>query len=151
MIAWCQWLTTILITVGLLHFLTIQLLVFDDLLFDIVLRKDDLMQKLFTVYPNLKKLSVIMLSQILFKPGNYQFNVLSENVHYLFLLKFPRNSSKIIRSAKQASPYDNKSIVQCYRKATSKEFTYVLFDSQQSIQERIRLISKIARSQGMWQ
>ena len=39
-----------------------QLLIFDDLLCDIVSRKDDLMQKLFTVYSNHKKLSVIMLS-----------------------------------------------------------------------------------------
>ena len=39
-----------------------QLLIFDDLLCDIVSRKDDLMQKLFTVYSNHKKLSFIMLS-----------------------------------------------------------------------------------------
>ena len=41
-----------------------QLLIFDDLLCDIVSRKDDLMQKLFTVYSNHKRLSVIMLSQM---------------------------------------------------------------------------------------
>ena len=40
-----------------------QLLIFDDLLCDIVSRKDDLMQKLFTVYSNHKKLSVILLSK----------------------------------------------------------------------------------------
>ena len=61
-----------------------QLLIFDDLLCDIVSRKDDLMQKLFTVYSNHKKLSVIMLSQMLFKPGDYKFNVLSEK-YSLFL------------------------------------------------------------------
>ena len=63
-----------------------------------------------------------MLSQMLFKPGDYKFNVLSENVHYLFLYKSPRNSSKIIHLAKQVSPYDNKFIVQSYRQAISKEF-----------------------------
>ena len=61
-----------------------QLLILNDLLCDIVSRKDDLMQKLFTVYSNHKKLSVIMFSQMIFKPGDYKFNVLSENVHYLF-------------------------------------------------------------------
>ena len=76
-----------------------QLLIFDDLLCDIISRKDDLMQKLFTVYSNHKKLSVIMLSQMLFKSGDYKFNVLSENVHYLFLFKCPRNASKIIHLA----------------------------------------------------
>ena len=125
-----------------------QLLIFDDLLCDIVSRKDDLMQKLFTVYSNHKKLSVIMLSQMLFKPGDYKFNVLSENVHYLFLFKSPRNSSKIIHLAKQVSPYDNKFIVQSYKEATSKEFTYLLFDFHQSTPERVRLRSKIFPSQG---
>ena len=45
-----------------------QLLIFDDLLCDIVSRKDDLMQNISTVYSNYKNLSVITLSQILYKP-----------------------------------------------------------------------------------
>ena len=89
-----------------------------------------------------------MLSQMLFKPGDYRFNVLSENVHYLFLFKSPRNSSKIIHLAKQISPYDNKFIVQSYKNATGDEFTYLLFDFHQSTPEKIRLRSKIFPSQG---
>ena len=95
------------------------------------------MQKLFTVYSNHKKLSVIMSSQMLFKPGDYRFNVLSENVHYLFLFKSPRNTSKIIHLAKQISPYDNKFIVQSYKNATGDEFTYRLFDFRQSTREKL--------------
>ena len=133
---------------GSLSFPDHQLLIFDDLLCDIVSRKDNLMQKLFTVYSNHKKLSVIMLSQMLFKPGDYRFNVLSENVHYLFLFKSPRNSSKIIHLAKQISPYDNKFIVQSYKNATGDEFTYLLFDFHQTTPEKIRLRSKIFPSQG---
>ena len=64
-----------------------QLLIFDDLLCDIVSRKDDLIQKLFTIYSNHKKLSVIMLSQMLFKPGDYKFNVLSETYITYFYSK----------------------------------------------------------------
>ena len=126
-----------------------QLLIFDDLLCDIVSRKDDLMQKLFTVYSNHKKLSVIMLSQMLFKPGDYKLNVLSENVHYLFLFKNLRNLSKIIHRAKQVNPYDNKFNVQRYGDATSDEFTYLLFDFHQSTPEKVRLRSKIFPSQGI--
>ena len=133
---------------GSLSFPEHQLLIFDDLLCDIVSRKDDLMQKLFTVYSNHKKLSVIMLSQMLFKPGDYRFNVLSENVHCLFLFKSPRNTSKIIHLAKQISPYDNKFIVQSYKNATGDEFTYLLFDFHQTTPEKIRLRSKIFPSQG---
>ena len=65
-----------------------------------------------------------------------------------FFSKSPRNSSKIIHLAKQVSPYDNKFIVQSYRKATSKESTYLLFDFHQSTPERVRLKSKIFPSQG---
>ena len=135
-------------TSGSLSYPAHQLLIFDDLLCDIISRKDDLMQKLFTVYSNHKKLSVIMLSQMLFKPGDYKFNVLSENVHYLFLFKSPRNASKIIHLAKQVSPYDNKFIVQSYKNATLDEFSYLLFDFHQSTSEKIRLRSKIFPSQG---
>ena len=115
-----------------------QLLIFDDLLCDIISRKDDLMQKLFTVFSNHKKLSVILLSQMLFKPGDYKFNVLSENVHYLFLFKSPRNASKIIQLDKQVSPYDKKFIVHSYKIATKEEFSYLLFDFHQSTPEKIR-------------
>ena len=89
-----------------------------------------------------------MLSQMIFKPEDYKFNLLSENVHYLFLFKSHRNSSKNIHLAKQVSPYENKFIVQSYRQATSKEFTYLLFDFHQSTPERVRLRSKIFPSQG---
>ena len=135
-------------TSGSLSYPDHQLLIFDDLLCDIISRKDDLMQKLFTVYSNHKKLSVIMLSQMLFKSGDYKFNVLSENVHYLFLFKSPRNASKIIHLAKQVSPYDNKFIVQSYKNATLDKFSYLLFDFHQSTPEKIRLRSKIFPSQG---
>ena len=81
---------------GSLSFPDHQLLIFDDLLCDIVSRKDNLMQKLFTVYSNHMKLSVIMLSQMLFKPGDNRFNVLSQNVYYAFLLINLRNASIII-------------------------------------------------------
>ena len=59
-----------------------------------------------------------MLSQMLFKPGDYKFNVLSENVYQLILLKIPIKSSNIIHLEKQVSPYDNRFIVQSYREAT---------------------------------
>ena len=51
------------------------------MLSDIVPRKDDGMQKLFTVCSNLKKLIGVMLSQKLLEPGDYKFNVASENLH----------------------------------------------------------------------
>ena len=85
---------------------------------------------------------------MVFKPGDYKFSVLSEHVHYLFIFKSPRNSSKIIHLTKQVSPYDNKFIVRSNREATSSDFTYLPFDFHQKTPEKIRLRSKIFPSQG---
>lgn len=84
------------------------------------------MKNLFTVYSNIKLLSVIMSSQMLLKRSDYQCNELRENILYLFLFKSPRNSPKIFHLAKQVSSYDNEFIVQSFSEATSNEFTYLL-------------------------
>ena len=60
-----------------------------------------------------------MLNQMLFEPGDYKFNVLIENVHYLFLFKGTRNSSKNIHLANQVNIYGNEFKVQSYGEATS--------------------------------
>ena len=133
---------------GSLSFSEHQLLISYDLLCNIVSRKDDLMQKLFTVYSNHKKSSVIMLSQMLFKPRDLMFNVLSENVHCLFPLKSPRDSSKIIHLAKQIIPDGNKLIIQSYNSTTVDESTYILFNFHQSTPEKVRIRSKIFPSEG---
>ena len=69
-------------------------------------------------------------------------------MHYLFLFKSPRNSTKIIHLAKQISPYDNRFIIQSYKSATVDEFTYVLFDFHQRTPEKVRIRSEIFPSQG---
>jgi len=75
---------------------THQLLVFDDLMISIARRKDDLMSQLMTIFGHHKNLSVVIVSQLLFQPGDKKYTVLTENCHYLMFLKSPRNSSKII-------------------------------------------------------
>ena len=128
---------------------THQLLIFDDLLSEIVSRKDNLMSQLMTVYGHHKNLSIILVSQMLFKPGDYKYSILTENVHYLMLFKSPRNSSKIIHLAKQVSPYDIKSVVKSYKDATKNPYSYLLFDFHQSTPDKIRLRSNIFKSEGI--
>ena len=126
-----------------------QLLIFDDLLSEIVSRKDNLMSQLMTVLGHHKKLSIILVSQMLFKPGDYKYSILTENVHYLLIFKSPRNSSKIIHLAKQISPYDIEFIVKSYKEATKDAYSYMLFDFRQSTPEQIRIRSKIFPSEGI--
>ena len=80
-----------------------------------------------------------MLNQMPFKPGDYISNVLSENLHYLYPFKRTINSSKILHLDIQVSLNDNTLIVQSYKKAKSKEFTYLPFDFRQNTTEKIRL------------
>ena len=82
--AWCQWLTTIHISVSLLHFPITNCLCLMIFLCDIVSRQDDLMQNLFTVYFKTKS-KRCYVNQMLLQPGDYKLNVLCENLHYLFL------------------------------------------------------------------
>ena len=76
----------------------------------------------------MQKIKCNIIESRICKPGDYHFSVLSGNVHYLFLFKSPRNSSKKIHLGEQVSPFDNKIIVRSYREDTSSEFTYLLFD-----------------------
>ena len=65
-----------------------------------------------------------------------------------FFLKGPRNPSRNIHLVKQVSPYGDKLIVENYKDATSKEFTYSLYDFHQSTPEKVCLRSKILLSHG---
>ena len=94
-----------------------QLLIFDDLMINLEKRKDNLMSQLMTVFAHHKNLSVILVSQMLFKPGDNKYSVLTEHIHYLFFLKIPRNSSKIIHLAEQIALYNIGYIVETYKNA----------------------------------
>ena len=120
-----------------------QLLIFDDLLMNITQRKDNLVSLLATVFGHHKNLSLIFISQLLFKPGDIKYNILSENIHYLFFMKSPRNSSKIIHLAKQISPYDISFIVESYKNATKEGYSYIMFDFHQTTDDDLKIRSNI--------
>ena len=106
-------------------------------------RKDNLMSQLMAVFAQHKNLSVILVSQMLFKPGDNKYSVLTENIHYIFFLKSPRNSSKITHLAKQIAPYNITYIVESYKTATKLPHSYLFFDFRQTTPEIIRIRSNI--------
>jgi hypothetical protein len=120
-----------------------QLLIFDDLLTNITQRKDNLVSLLATVFGHHKNLSLIFISQLLFKPGDNKYNIISENIHYLFFMKSPRNSSKIIHLAKQISPYDISFIVEGYKNATKAGYSYIMFDFHQTTDENVKIRTNV--------
>ena len=126
-----------------------QLLISDDLLCDIVSRKDNLMQKLFAVYSYHRKLSFIMLSQMLFKPGDYKFNVLSENVHHLFLFKSSRNSSKLLIQASKLVPTTINSLFKAMKMLHLKSLHIFCFTFIKVHQKKLVLDQKYFQVKGL--
>ena len=68
---------------------------------------------------------------------------MSLNAHYLFVMKSPRDSSQIINIAKQLSPYKTKHVIESYRSATKRPYSYLLFDFHTKSPDHIRLRSHI--------
>lgn len=107
---------------------------------------DDLMEKakanediksLFTKYSHHYNISVFFLVQNLFAK---ELRTISLNTHYFFIFKNPRDSSNIIHLAKQLYPGNVNFLVESYRDATIKPFSYLLIDMKQNTDDRLRVI-----------
>lgn len=85
---------------------------------------------------------VILLTQNIFSK-NKAFRDISLNASYVMLFKNPRDSSVIVNFARQFSPGNNGYIVEAYKDATRKAYSYLLFDLHQSTPEEIRVRSNI--------
>ena len=109
---------------------------------------DDLMNEtnrsvtdLFTKGSHHRNISVMYIAQNLFNKGK-EYRTISLNSHYI-VFKNPRDSSQIIRLAKQAYTSRPKIAQQAFADATSDPYGYLLFDFKQSTPEKFRLRSKI--------
>lgn len=110
---------------------------------------DDLVQevnaeisKIFTVYGHHLSLINIFVTQELFAK-NSNFRTMSLNSHYLILFKLVRDVSQILPLARQISPFEGRFIIESYKAATSKPYSYLLFDFHQTQDDILRLRSNI--------
>ena len=115
-----------------------KLVIFDDFMYD----TSSFMSQIFTICGHHYYASILFLTQSLFFKGG-SFRTISLNSHYLFLLKSPRDSSQIIPLAKQIRPYNSKYIVEVYKEATKKPYSYILLDFHQNQDDDLRLRSNI--------
>lgn len=74
---------------------------------------------------------------------NKAFRQISLNTRYLVCMKNPRDTSTIINFARQFDPTNSKRLVEIYREATAKPFTYLFIDLDQKTDEENRLRSNI--------
>lgn len=98
--------------------------------------------KLFTVLSHHTNSVVILLTQNIFPKKNL-FRDISLNSTYIVLFKNPRDKSQISNFAKQFAPGKNGYIVEAFREATKRAYSYLLFDFEQNTPESIRVRSQV--------
>ena len=68
---------------------------------------------------------------------------MSLNCHYLFIMKSPRDKAQIMNLAKQFSPYKTKHIIESFKTATRKPYSYLMLDFHTSTPDHLRVRSNI--------
>ena len=114
------------------------LLILDDLMHE----TDDRVSQIFTRVSHHKNVSVLYLTQNLFY-GSKQNRTMNLNSHYLVLFKNARDATQISHLAGQMYPGISKFMIESYRDATSKPFSYLLVDLKPDTEDRFRLRSNI--------
>lgn len=95
---------------------------------------------LFTVLAHHTNTNVVLLTQNIFSK-NPLFRELSLNANIIVIFKNPRDSSQISYIARQFAPTNPKYIINAYREATKKAYSYILFDLSQTCPEELRVRS----------
>lgn len=86
--------------------------------------------------------SIILLVQDLFI-GHKDYRTCSYNAKYIFLMKNPRNASQILYLSRQFKPGQSKYVINSYREATKRPYSYLMIDLAQETLEQFRLKSNI--------
>ena len=118
-------------------------IILDDLMDE--LAGDASLSSLFTKHSHHKNLSVFFVTQNLFHP---KLRTVSINSHYMFLFKNPRDASSIGTLGKQLFPGNAKFLVEAYRDATKKPYSYLFVDLKQNTDERVRLRTGVTPRNG---
>ena len=101
------------------------LLILDDLLADIVNNKE--VHHYVTVMSHHNNMSIIMLMQSIFPKGTYA-RTISLNCHYMVLFRNKRDGNQIKVLGNQLMPDRVGFFMDSYKKATSREWGYLVVD-----------------------
>ena len=116
-----------------------NLLVIDDLMSELC--SDKLMTRLLTKGRH-NNLSVIFIVHNLFYQGK-EMRTISLNASYFVIFKSPRGHSQIVNLAKQVFPSNNKFLMEAYKDATSRPFSYLFLDFRSSTPSEFRVRTNI--------
>jgi len=114
------------------------LLILDDLMQE----TDDRVTKIFTKISHHANTSVIYLTQNLFYGGKHN-RTIALNSHYMVIFKNPRDATQITYLARQMFPGKSAFMIDAFRDATSKPFTYLFIDLKSDTEDDQRLRANI--------
>lgn len=114
-----------------------SLCLFDDLMEHI----DSTNSKIFTKIAHHENCNIIFLTQSLFV-DNKHYRVMSRNATYIMIMKNPRDVAQIKNLSSQMG-VDKNLLVEAYREATKKPYSYLFLDFHPTTPDHIRLRSNI--------
>jgi hypothetical protein len=114
-----------------------SLCIFDDLMEQI----DSTNSKIFTKIAHHENCSILFLTQALFV-DNKHYRVMSRNATYIIIMKNPRDVAQIKNLSSQMG-VDKNLLVEAYREATKRAYSYLFLDFHPTTPDHIRLRSNI--------
>ena len=114
-----------------------SLCVFDDCM-ELI---DSTNSKIFTKIAHHENCNIIFLTQSLFV-DNKHYRVMSRNATYIIVMKNPRDVAQIKNLSCQMG-VDKNLLVEAYKEATKKPYSYLLLDFHPTTPDHIRLRSNI--------
>ena len=114
------------------------LLILDDLMHE----TDNRVTKIFTKISHHMDVSVLYLTQNLFYGGK-QNRTIGLNAHYLVIFQNPRDVTQVANLARQMYPGKTKFLVEAFKDATTKPFSYMLIDLKADTDEKLRIRGNI--------
>ena len=123
-----------------------KVLIIDDLLRQA--SKSDDMVDLFTKFSHHLNFSVFFIVQNLFSGGK-QFRTIALNAHYLCLFKNKRDEMQVQTLGRQIMPGKTAYFLDAYRKATSRNYGYLLIDVSPHSNPQYKLRTNILPNQLM--
>lgn len=114
------------------------LLVLDDLMHE----TDDRVTKIFTKISHHMDVSVLYLTQNLFFGGK-QNRTIGLNAHYLVLFRNPRDATQVAHLARQMYPGKSKFLIEAFKDATIKPYSYMLLDLKSDTDDKFRVRTNI--------
>lgn len=116
------------------------LIILDDFMLQMQSSLNEYISNFFVHRTHHENLSVILLQQVLYAKNA---RVLNLNAHYLVIFRLTRDSRQVLCLGSQMMPDKPRFVYECYKRATSKPYSYLLIDLYPNTLEEARFRSSV--------